>query len=101
MQSQEGNVKEETTEEQKGSGFIKNLYIMKFIHDVNDGDLEKFDVTTTAGFWKELLVRIKKVDITGLGSQLAFFFLLSMFPLLIFLITLLPFLNIDENQVFL
>ncbi|XUX07578.1 YihY/virulence factor BrkB family protein [Sporosarcina sp. UB5] len=74
---------------------------MQFFNDVKDGDLEKFDVTTTQGFWKELLVRIKKVDITGLGSQLAFFFLLSLFPLLIFLITLLPFLNIDESQVFL
>ena len=83
------------------SGFMANSQIMKFLDDVKDGDLEKFDVTTTKGFWKELLVRIKIVDITGLGSQLAFFFLLSLFPLLIFLITLLPFLNIDESQVFL
>ncbi|WP_363322186.1 YihY/virulence factor BrkB family protein [Sporosarcina highlanderae] len=99
-QSQKGNDETEKVNREK-NGFIKNSYIMKFIGDLNNGDLEKFDVTTTAGFWKELLVRIKKVDITGLGSQLAFFFLLSLFPLLIFLITLLPFLNIDENQVFL
>ena len=57
--------------------------------------------TTTSGFWKELLVRIKKVDVTGLGSQLAFFFLLSCFPLLIFIMTLLPFLNFDQAQIFL
>ncbi|MFC6115992.1 YihY/virulence factor BrkB family protein [Sporosarcina thermotolerans] len=102
MQSQMGNDEKETkTTDGKMGGFIKNSSIMRFIDDVNNGDLEKFDVTTTTGFWKELLVRIKKVDITGLGSQLAFFFLLSMFPLLIFMITLLPFLNIDENQVFL
>ena len=63
--------------------------------------MEKFDVTTTTGFWKELLVRIKKVDVTGLGSQLAFFFLLSLFPLLIFIMTLLPFLNLDQAQIFL
>lgn len=88
------------TKEEK-SGFMADSELMKFIDDVKDGDLEKFDVTTAKGFWKELLVRIKKVDITGLGSQLAFFFLLSLFPLLIFLITLLPFLNIDESQVFL
>ncbi|MFC5603757.1 YihY/virulence factor BrkB family protein [Sporosarcina koreensis] len=80
---------------------MANNKIMAFFDDVKDGDLEKFDVTTAKGFWKELLVRIKKVDITGLGSQLAFFFLLSLFPLLIFLITLLPFLNLDESQVFL
>ena len=74
----------------------------EILDDVKDGDLEKFDVTTTTtGFWKELLIRIKKVDVTGLGSQLAFFFLLSLFPLLIFIITLLPFLNMDEAQIFL
>ena len=54
---------------------MANSQIMRFLDDVKDGDLEKFDVTTTKGFWKELLVRIKIVDITGLGSQLAFFFL--------------------------
>lgn len=85
----------------KENGFMENSQIMKFIDDVKEGDRQKFDVTTAKGFWKELVVRIKNVDITGLGSQLAFFFLLSLFPLLIFLMTLLPFLNIDESQVFL
>lgn len=93
--------KDKRPSEEEKNGFMSNSKIMKFIDDVKDGDLEKFDVTTSKGFWKELLVRIKIVDITGLGSQLAFFFLLSLFPLLIFLITLLPFLNIDESQVFL
>ncbi|WP_371922549.1 YihY/virulence factor BrkB family protein [Sporosarcina sp. Marseille-Q4943] len=93
--------KEKLSSEEKNSGFMADSEIMQFLDDVKDGDLEKFDVTTTKGFWKELLVRIKIVDITGLGSQLAFFFLLSLFPLLIFLITLLPFLNIDESQVLL
>ncbi|WP_353056622.1 YihY/virulence factor BrkB family protein [Sporosarcina luteola] len=87
--------------EEDKNGFMANSKVMKFLDDVKDGDLEKFDVTTSKGFWKELLVRIKMVDITGLGSQLAFFFLLSLFPLLIFLITLLPFLSIDESQVYL
>lgn len=41
------------------------------------------------------------MDVTGLGAQVAFFFLLSIFPLLIFLITLLPYLNLSENQIFL
>ncbi|WP_342506315.1 YihY/virulence factor BrkB family protein [Sporosarcina sp. FSL K6-2383] len=74
--------------------------LLKFYDDVVEGDLDKFDVTTTEGFWKELFIRIKKVDVTGLASQMAFFFLLSLFPLLIFLITLLPFLNIDVAQIF-
>jgi membrane protein len=90
-----------TKSEKENNGFMENSSIVRFLDDVKDGDLEKFDVTTTKGFWKELIVRIKIVDITGLGSQLAFFFLLSLFPLLIFLITLLPFLSIDESQVYL
>lgn len=85
----------------KEEGFMQDSAVMKFVDDVKDGDLEKFDVTTSHGFWKELLVRVKKVDVTGLGSQLAFFFLLSLFPLLIFIMTLLPFLNLDQAQIFL
>ncbi|WP_318616484.1 YihY/virulence factor BrkB family protein [Sporosarcina sp. YIM B06819] len=81
--------------------FVGETAFLKFYDDVVEGDLDKFDITTTQGFWKELLIRIKKIDVTGLASQLAFFFLLSLFPLLIFLITLLPFLNIDDTQVFL
>ncbi|MCZ2260236.1 YihY/virulence factor BrkB family protein [Sporosarcina sp. G11-34] len=75
--------------------------MIKFVKDVKDGEPDQFDTTTTGGFVKELLTRIKKVDVTGLGSQLAFFFLLSLFPLLIFLFTLLPYLNLDQAQIFL
>lgn len=58
------------------------------------------DVTTRKGFGKELAERIKIMDVTGLGAQLAFFFLLSIFPLLLFLITLLPYLNLSKDQVY-
>lgn len=71
-----------------------------FVGDIKDGDRDRFDVTTGQGFFKELLTRIKIVDVTGLGSQLAYFFLLSLFPLLIFLLTLLPYLNIDQSAMF-
>jgi membrane protein len=85
----------------KSYAFMADSTVMKFLVDVKEGDLEKFDVTTTNGFWKELLVRIRKVDVTGLASQLAFFFLLALFPLLIFIMTLLPFLNLDQAGIFL
>ena len=84
----------------KNMGFMGDSAVMKFVEDVKVGELDQFDVTTTMGFAKELLTRIKKVDVTGLASQLAFFFLLSLFPLLIFLFTLLPYLNLDEGQIF-
>lgn len=59
-----------------------------------------YDVTRLSGFLKELWKKINDVDVTGLGAQLAFFFLLSIFPLLIFLITLLPYLNIAQEQIY-
>lgn len=85
----------------KLDNFMADSAARKFLDDVKEGGLEEFDVTTTNGFLKELLVRIKKVDVTGLGSQLAFFFLLSLFPLLIFIMTLLPYLNFNQAEVFL
>lgn len=58
------------------------------------------DLTTWSGYIKHLIQHIQKTDIAGLAAQLAYFFLLSLFPLLIFIVTLLPYLNIDEAQVF-
>lgn len=50
--------------------------------------------------FQDLLQHIQKSDVTALGAQLAFFFLLSLFPLLIFMVTLLPYLNLPEDQIF-
>ncbi|AXH99938.1 YihY/virulence factor BrkB family protein [Sporosarcina sp. PTS2304] len=74
--------------------------VKKFIKDVKEGEEEDFDPATTSGFFKQLIIRVKEVDISASGSQLAFFFLLSLFPLLIFLFTLLPYLNLDQSQIF-
>lgn len=72
-----------------------------FIKDVKDGKDDDFNPATTSGFFKELIVKIKEMDISAAGSQLAFFFLLSLFPLLIFLFTLLPYLHLDQNEILL
>jgi membrane protein len=61
---------------------------------------EQIDPTTAKGFFQDLLYRIKTVDMGGMGAQLAFFFLLSFFPLIIFLVTLLPYLNLKQEQIF-
>ena len=58
------------------------------------------DLTTWTGYIKVLYLRIKNMDVSGFGAQLAYFFLLSLFPLLIFIVTLLPYLNLEEAQVF-
>jgi len=48
---------------------------------------------------KHLLQRMDEADVFGLAAQLAYFFLLSLFPFLLFLITLLGYLPIDEDLV--
>lgn len=45
---------------------------------------------------KHIIKYISHTDVFGLSAQLAFFFLLSLFPFLLFLITLLGYLPIDE-----
>ncbi len=88
------------SEKEKKSKFMEETAVKRFIDDIKDGELDDFDVTTFNGFIKGLITRIKKVDVTGLASQLAFFFLLSLFPLLIFIFTLLPYLNLDQAEIF-
>lgn len=63
-------------------------------------DEASIDVTTPKGFVQDILVRLQQVEISALGAQLAYFFLLSFFPLLIFLVTLLPYLNLETEQVY-
>ena len=58
------------------------------------------DRTTIKGSLQDLMIGIQRVDIFGMGAQLAYFFLLSFFPLIIFLVTLLPYLNLRQEQVF-
>lgn len=61
---------------------------------------EEIDVTTMKGFFQDLFLRMKNVDISGMGAQLAYFFLLSFFPLLIFIVALLPYLKLNIDHVF-
>lgn len=47
---------------------------------------------------KELVDHINDADVMGLSAQLAYFFLLSVFPFLLFLVTLLGFLPIEDRS---
>lgn len=49
-------------------------------------------------FTHYLFKRIFQDDLLGLAAQMSYYFLLSMFPALIFIVTLLPFLNFKESQ---
>lgn len=50
------------------------------------------------GFISHIVERIYKDDVSGLAAQLAYFFLLSLFPLLIFLFALLPYLPFSYEE---
>lgn len=54
-------------------------------------------MNTVIYFIKELYKRITNDDYFGLSAQLAYFFLLSLFPLLLFSITLMGYLPLDEE----
>ena len=50
-------------------------------------------------FVNMILVRMREHDVSGMAAQLAFFFLLSLFPLLIFLIALIPYLPFTAEDI--
>src|SRR5690625_2427507 len=50
-------------------------------------------------FGKNVLDRFDQADVSGFSAQLAYFFLLSLFPFLLFLVTLLGYLPIDNRAV--
>ncbi|MBW8348361.1 YihY/virulence factor BrkB family protein [Bacillus sp. IITD106] len=51
-------------------------------------------------FMKPLIRKILDNDVTGMAAQLAYFFLLSLFPLLFFIVTLLPFTPLTQQDIF-
>lgn len=51
-------------------------------------------------FIKELILRYKEDEVGGLAAELAYFFLLSLFPFLLFLVTLIGYLPITQVDVF-
>lgn len=59
---------------------------------------DKSDVEAQV-FIKYLIIRSREDEITGLSAQLAYFLLLSVFPFLIFVITLLGYLPISSKEV--
>lgn len=63
-------------------------------------DKTEINILSVKGFFQDLFVRMRDVDISGLGAQLAYFFLLSFFPLLLFVVALLPLLNLNQEHVF-
>lgn len=83
------------------SEMFERLKMMQVKKRQRDIEVDELDYTTRKGYIKGLIEGIKKADVSSSGAQLAYFFLLSLFPLLIFILTLVPFLNLRPEQVFL
>lgn len=49
---------------------------------------------------KPLIKKIIQNDVAGMAAQLAYFFLLSLFPMLIFMVTLLPYTPLTQQDIF-
>src|SRR5690625_2851408 len=58
-----------------------------------------FSMERMIRFFREFTEQFMQADVVGLSAQLAYFFLLSLFPFLLFLVTLLGYLPIDGNFV--
>ncbi|MCF6139289.1 YihY/virulence factor BrkB family protein [Pseudalkalibacillus berkeleyi] len=61
--------------------------------------MRRFRQPSKKVFWKDLIQRIKEDGVTDLSAQLAYYFLLSLFPFLIVAITVVTAL-IDESQLY-
>jgi len=100
MESEKESIQPKGSKKSRSSySYLSKIKGMQF-EKKNKGPVKPFDVTTSKGFFQELLARIQYLDVTALGAQLAFFFLLSLFPLLIFMVTLLPYLNLQQDHLF-
>lgn len=82
----------------KSSEIFNKMKLMQI--EKKDTFDQTYDVTKPKGFMLAFFQRLQDADITGFGAQLAYFFLLSLFPLLIFLMTLLPFLNFPSDLIY-
>lgn len=61
--------------------------------------LSNIRIHSIATFLRDLYVRTRDDDVAGLASQLAYFFLLSLFPALVFLMTMIGYLPIETEDV--
>lgn len=55
--------------------------------------------TKDSNFFSYLVYRIGKDDATGLSAQLSYYFMLSLFPMLLFLLSIVPYLGIKQGSI--
>jgi membrane protein len=61
--------------------------------------MENIERTSSSSWWKELVMRFQQDEIPSRAAELAYYFLLSLFPFLIFLVTLIGFFPLETEDV--
>ncbi len=98
-------VKEETEEKKADNKFVDNTVFKSKQSKKDDETLYVSKINKPAkwkdnpNFLQKLMFQFSKDNASGMAAQLAYYFLLAIFPLLIFLLTLVPLFQIDQEMI--
>lgn len=98
-------IKEESEEKKSDDIFVENTVFKSkqskkenetlYVSKINKPAKIKDD----PNFFQKLMFQFGKDNASGMAAQLAYYFLLAIFPLLIFLLTLVPLFQIDQEMI--
>lgn len=98
-------IKEEAEEQKPDDIFVDNMVFKSKQSKKKDETLYVSKINKPAkrkddpNFLQKLMFRFSKDNASGMAAQLAYYFLLAIFPLLIFLLTLVPLFQIDQEMI--
>src|SRR5690625_1255382 len=98
-------IKEEAEEQKADDIFVDNMVFKSKHSKKKDETLYVSKINKPAkrkddpNFLQKLMFRFSKDNASGMAAQLAYYFLLAIFPLLIFLLTLVPLFQIDQEMI--
>lgn len=98
-------IKEESEEKKSDDIFVDNTVFKSKQSKKDDETLYVSKINKPAkikkdpNFFQKLMFQFSKDNTSGMAAQLAYYFLLAIFPLLIFLLTLVPLFQIDQEMI--
>lgn len=98
-------IKEESEKNKPNDTFVDNTVFKSKQSKKDDETLYVSKINKPAkrknnpNFFQKLMFQFSKDNTSGMAAQLAYYFLLAIFPLLIFLLTLVPLFQIDQEMI--
>lgn len=98
-------IKEESEKNKANDTFVDNTVFKSKQSKKDDETLYVSKINKPAkrknnpNFFQKLMFQFSKDNTSGMAAQLAYYFLLAIFPLLIFLLTLVPLFQIDQEMI--